>query len=128
VSSELESRLLLWFPKACALRNVISANLEVIWCTDHELLQINRQALNHDYYTDIITFPLEIPEVDCSGELYISTDRITENAESFSNGQFDLELVRVVAHGFLHLLGLNDKTEEESKSMRGAEAELIKLW
>jgi rRNA maturation RNase YbeY len=87
--------------------------------SDEELLEINRTHLNHDYYTDIITFDYS-SERKLEGEIYISVDRVRENGKDFKN-----ELIRVMSHGILHMLGLKDKTEEEVKEMRMRENEWI---
>ena len=81
-----------------------------MFCSDDYLLEINKKHLNHDYYTDIITF--DYSEKKISGDLLISIDRVKENAKTFSVS-FIHELNRVVIHGVLHLCGYNDKTEEE---------------
>jgi len=87
--------------------------------TDDELLQINKDALNHDYYTDIITFDLRIGDL-ISGDIFISIDRVTENAKTFKV-DFDTELKRVIIHGLLHIIGFNDHTDEEKQEMRKQE-------
>ena len=94
--------------------------VNVILQSDDELLMLNRTALKHDYYTDIITFELERSETLIETELYISVDRAKENAERFG---IDLvtELTRVVVHGLLHLAGFTDKQPEEKKKMQGRE-------
>ncbi len=90
-------------------------NLSVIFCSDAYLLDINKQYLNHDYYTDIITFDY-VEESVISGDLFISIDRISENAGEFSTSIIK-ELYRVVFHGVLHLVGYNDKTDTEQTLM-----------
>ena len=87
--------------------------------TDDELLQINKDSLNHDYYTDIITFDLRIGDL-ISGDIFISIDRVTENAKTFKV-DFDTELKRVIIHGLLHIIGFNDHTDEEKQEMRKQE-------
>ena len=87
--------------------------------TDDELLQINKDALNHDYYTDIITFDLRIGDL-ISGDIFISIDRVTENAKTFKV-DLDTELKRVIIHGLLHIIGFNDHTDEEKQEMRKQE-------
>jgi rRNA maturation RNase YbeY len=94
-------------------------NLSVILCSDEYLLGVNRQYLKHDFYTDIVTFNYVKNSV-ISGDLFISVDRINENANTF-NIEFIVELYRVVFHGILHLLGYNDKTVEEKSAMRQKE-------
>ena len=96
-----------------------SGNISVILCSDSYLLEINKQFLKHNYYTDIITFNYCEGDV-VSGDLYISTDRVKENADNFAS-TFVEELYRVIFHGILHLLGYNDKTKEEQVEMRQKE-------
>ena len=88
-----------------------SGNISVILCSDSYLLEINKQYLKHDYYTDIITFNY-CEGNTVSGDLFISTDRVKENACNFET-TFIKELYRVIFHGILHLIGYNDKTKEE---------------
>lgn len=100
--------------------------LQVNFVTDEELLKINRSTLNHDYYTDIISFDYSVGNI-LHGDLFISVDRVLENAAQLSL-PFDNELLRVLAHGILHLCGFNDKSDEELKLMRSKEDEKIKLF
>lgn len=98
----------------------------IIFCDDDYLLNINRQYLEHDYYTDIITF--DYVEGDrISGDLFISLDTVKSNADKFSV-PFDTEAKRVIIHGILHLLGLKDKTDSEALAMRAAEDKAIGLY
>lgn len=90
-------------------------NISVVFTSDEYLLEINKKYLNHDYYTDIITFNYN-EENKVSGDLFISLDRIKENASSL-NQSFDIELLRIIIHGFLHLTGLNDKSVKEKTEM-----------
>ena len=99
--------------------------LNIIFCNDEYLLEINKQYLNHDYYTDIITFPHSEEEV--YGDLYISIDRVRENAKNLSIDQ-ELEILRVIIHGVLHLLGFKDKTKKEIEVIRKKEDEAISLY
>lgn len=99
--------------------NKYTGDITVIFCSDDYLLKINEQYLNHDYYTDIITFDYVENSV-ISGDLFISTDRVKENSAQL-NVSFEKELYRVVLHGILHLTGYKDKTEDEKKVMRGKE-------
>ncbi len=109
--------------------------LTYIFCTDAHLHGINLQFLQHDDYTDIITFDLSEPvgtrlaaaRSDLRGEIYISVERVAENAEKFST-TYDRELHRVIFHGALHLCGLRDKTPAEQKAMRAAEDGALKSW
>jgi rRNA maturation RNase YbeY len=94
-----------------------------IFCSDDEILRINKRYLNHDYYTDIITF--DYSEKDTlSGDLFISTDTVKSNSEKFQTDYFE-ELHRVMIHGILHLCGLNDKSPEDEKRMREKEDEAL---
>jgi rRNA maturation RNase YbeY len=97
--------------------------IQVHWMSDDELLEINKEHLDHDYYTDIITFDYSTPR-KISGELFISVDRIRDNASTHGSSE-NQEFHRVVAHGVLHLLGFKDKTEAESKVMREKENEVL---
>jgi rRNA maturation RNase YbeY len=94
--------------------------LNFIFCNDKTLLNINRQYLKHDYYTDIITFDLSENSKKISGEIYISLDRVRDNAEKLGVS-LPSELHRVVLHGALHLCGYKDKTRHERKNMRKKE-------
>ncbi len=91
-------------------------NISLIFCSDNYLLDINIKYLNHNYFTDIITFNYVEGEI-ISGDLFISIDRVKENAIEFET-MWIKELYRVIFHGLLHLIGYNDKTEEEKKIMR----------
>lgn len=92
---------------------------------DEQLLEMNKQYLQHDYYTDIITFDYsELPVV--SGDLFISIDRVRENAKSFEIS-FTEELHRVMVHGVLHLIGFSDKGKKAEHIMRNKEEEALKM-
>ena len=88
------------------------ANLNIVFCTDEALLQINRDFLQHDYYTDIITFPMNSTKASIEAELYISVDRVRDNARQGAVS-FNVELHRVIFHGALHLCGYKDKRQED---------------
>ena len=94
--------------------------LNYIFCNDRQLLKINQQYLGHDFYTDIISFGLTEGTEPVEGEIYISIDRVRENAANLQIG-FREELLRVIFHGALHLCGYRDKTRQEIKRMRNAE-------
>ena len=95
--------------------------LTYIFCSDEYLLQINRQFLNHDYYTDIISFDMsEHPGAPTQGEIYISIDRVKENA-SIQHNSIEQELHRVIFHGALHLCGYKDKQKKQQQQMRARE-------
>ncbi|MDR0613527.1 MAG: rRNA maturation RNase YbeY [Dysgonamonadaceae bacterium] len=97
-----------------------------IFCSDEEILRINRQYLNHDYYTDIITFDYTENRV-VSGDLFISVDTVKSNSERFGT-VYEEELHRVMIHGILHLCGFNDKTPEDEEIMREKENEALDLF
>lgn len=98
-------------------------DIYIHWMSDDELLEVNKKHLNHDYYTDIITFDYTRRN-KISGELFISEDRIADNAKQ--NGEpLERERNRVVAHGILHLIGFGDKTDEEKAVMRLKENEIL---
>ena len=102
-------------------------NLNYTFCTDEELLEINIHYLKHNYYTDIITFELSDTKSIIEGDIYISIDRVKDNAKT-NNCIFEVELRRVIAHGLLHLIGFKDKTKKEIKEMREAEDFALMLW
>ncbi len=93
--------------------------ISVIFCSDEYLLDVNRQYLNHDYYTDVITFSYA-EHNQLNGDIFISVDRVKENAVIFDSS-FIKELYRVIIHGVLHLMKYVDKTEEDKEFMRKKE-------
>ena len=108
-----------WINSCISEVSKITGDLSVIFCNDEYLKTINIKYLNHDYYTDIITF--DYSEKDTiSGDLFISIDRVIENAK-LNNVHFINELYRVIIHGVLHLCGYNDKTVKEKKEIREKE-------
>ena len=104
----------------CVKNNYTIESLVYVHQSDEELLEINQRSLQHDTYTDIITFDLSDTEGVIDGEIYISVDRIKENAFVFGVG-FRNEYQRVLSHGLLHLMGFKDKTNEEKTEMRKQE-------
>ncbi len=115
-----------WITKVIQENNCRVGNINYFFCSDEYLLNVNRKFLNHDTYTDIITFDY----VECnriSGDILISVDRVKENAKTFAI-PFSDELKRVVVHGVLHLLGQGDKTDEEALVMRKLEDNALSLW
>ena len=96
-------------------------HVQYVFCTDDYLKEMNGRVLNHDYFTDIITFDLRDKESDpLEAEIYISLDRVAENSATY-NCTFADEIRRVLVHGLLHLSGLGDATEEEKQHMRQQE-------
>jgi probable rRNA maturation factor len=103
------------------------AEIHFIFCSDDYLLNINRQYLNHDFYTDIVTFDLSESNHPINAEIYISVDRVRENAAVFKTS-LKRELHRVVFHGVLHLCGYKDKTRAEQQTMRTMEDKYLSLY
>ncbi|GGB10744.1 rRNA maturation RNase YbeY [Puia dinghuensis] len=103
------------------------AELNYIFCSDEYLLEINRQFLHHDYYTDIITFDLSEADHLINAEIYISVDRVKDNAAHFG-ASVKRELHRVIFHGALHLCGYGDKTEKEQAIMRKMEEKYLAAY
>jgi probable rRNA maturation factor len=103
-------------------------SLQVICCSDEYLLQMNKDFLQHDYYTDIITFDLSDSTAEViDAELYISLDRVKDNARTLGI-TYAIELHRVIFHGLLHLLGYKDKTKADQKTMRMMEERLLQAY
>ncbi len=100
-------------------------DIAYIFCSDEEILRINREYLQHDYYTDIITFDY-CEGNRLSGDLFISLDTVHSNAELFGQ-DYDRELHRVIIHGVLHLCGINDKAPGEREQMEAAENKALDL-
>ena len=114
-----------WIEKIARHYDKRIGNINYIFCTDEEILDVNRQYLNHDYYTDIITFDYCAHDI-LSGDLYISLDTVKSNAEELGK-DFDEEFHRVVIHGILHLVGINDKGPGEREIMEAAEDEALAM-
>ena len=101
--------------------------INYIFCSDDYLLGLNREYLDHDYYTDILTFPYEVPlEKTLFSDIYISVDRVKANADEF-HSSFEDELHRVMIHGILHLMGFDDHNDEDRKKMRDEESKALLL-
>jgi len=115
-----------WLQKIAASQKRKITSLAYNFCSDEELWQMNKQFLNHNTYTDIITFDYS-EENNLSGEIYISVDRVKENAEKHKVSLHE-ELLRVMAHGLLHLCGYKDKSPIQQKQMRAAEEKALKLF
>ena len=98
----------------------------VIITSDDYLLEMNKRYLNHDYYTDIITFDNSADNSEVIGDLFVSIDRVSENAKAL-NVSRETELNRVIVHGVLHLIGFNDKSNSEILDMRKAENEALDM-
>jgi len=115
-----------WLSRVIISESKIDGDLNYIFCDDEYLLGINQQYLNHDTYTDIITFDYCHGDT-ISGDIFISIERVEDNAQEYSVS-FEEELHRVMAHGVLHLLGYKDKSDQEARLMREKENEKIKLF
>jgi probable rRNA maturation factor len=115
-----------WIKKVLLMEEKTLSSINVIFCSDAYLSEINQQYLKHDTYTDIITFDLSLTQDAIEGEIYISIDRVKENAQAFGS-DFDTELCRVIIHGVLHLSGYNDKTSREKSAMRKKEDASLSL-
>ncbi|PRX56910.1 rRNA maturation RNase YbeY [Flagellimonas meridianipacifica] len=115
-----------WVSRIIEDENLVVGKLDYVFCYDDKLLAINQEYLGHDTYTDIITFDYTDGRV-ISGDIFISTDRVRENAKLFLVDEQE-ELLRVMSHGILHLAGYEDKSEEEIAVMRAKEEEKIKMF
>jgi probable rRNA maturation factor len=122
-SLEKETKVKSWIKKVLQQEGKTAGNISYLFCTDDSLLAINRQFLKHDFYTDIITFDYSSEE-KIEGEIFISIDRVKENAHTFKQ-PFQKELMRTIIHGVLHLCGYKDKSPADKKKMRAKEDEAI---
>lgn len=114
-----------WLNQIAAKNNNKISSLSYVFCSDEKLLAINKKYLDHNTYTDIISFDLsDSKEID--GEIYISVDRVSANAKEYAVS-FEGELCRVLAHGLLHLLGYNDKNEGQQQEMSDKESMCLSL-
>ncbi len=118
-----EDRVATWVADTIAAEGPELHRLDFVFCSDAFLLDINIRHLSHDFYTDIITFPLN--EDPLIAEIYISIDRVRDNAKSL-NIPFETELYRVIIHGVLHLCGYDDHEEEDIQLIRMKEEEYIR--
>lgn len=115
---ESQKKVIAWLDQTFKTENVNASALNYIFCSDDYLLEINKQHLDHDYYTDIITFTLETDPIE--SDIFISIDRVKENAQALKVS-FEEELYRVMIHGVLHLCGYHDHSEQEKGQMRQKE-------
>ncbi|XZF16692.1 rRNA maturation RNase YbeY [Chitinophagaceae bacterium MMS25-I14] len=109
------------------LEGIKKVQFTYIFCSDEYLLGINREFLDHDTFTDIITFDLSERETELTGEIYISVERVAENAAKF-NTKYETELHRVIFHGALHLCGFKDKSAKDKDEMRRQEDLCLKQY
>jgi rRNA maturation RNase YbeY len=115
-----------WLTRVIVSEKKELGDISYVFCDDSYLLKINQEYLYHDTYTDIITFDYTEGSL-ISGDIFISIERVKENAEQF-NVNFDEELHRVMAHGILHLSGYGDKSKDEALTMRRKEEEKMNLF
>ena len=108
-----------WLNSVCVQEGFELGDIAVVFCSDEELLKMNKDFLNHDFYTDIITFDYCEDNV-ISGDLFLSVDRIKDNAKTLGVFEYD-EFHRVIVHGVLHLCGYGDKGDDEEDEMRKKE-------
>ena len=114
--SEIEK----WIAGAIRQHGCVLQEVNYIFCSDEYLLRLNKKFLNHNFYTDVITFDTAVEKKKISGDIFISYPRVVDNAEKFKATLKD-ELHRVMIHGMLHLLGYNDKSKKDRQEMRDAE-------
>lgn len=114
-----------WIKKVAAAHGRKVGEIGYLFCDDEKILEVNREFLQHDYYTDIITFDYDEGDV-INGDLVISLDTIRTNAELF-NKSYEEELNRVIIHGILHLCGINDKGSGEREIMEAEENKALAM-
>ena len=115
-----------WIKSVAATYGKRVGEIAYIFCSDEKILEVNRQYLQHDYYTDIITFD-DFATHRLSGDLFISLDTVRTNAEQFADNNYERELYRVIIHGILHLCGINDKGPGEREIMEEAENKALAM-
>jgi rRNA maturation RNase YbeY len=128
-STSLRSRteLKTFINKQCLKEGVHIETLQYVFCSDKFLLDINKRYLNHNFYTDIISFDLSDQKGQLIGDVYISIERVKENAKTEGN-LYTHELLRVIFHGALHFCGYKDKKPADAKLMRSMEDKWLKAY
>ena len=121
-----ENQIIEWLSRVILSEKKKEGDINYIFCDDEYLVEINQQYLNHDTLTDIISFDYSLGN-EIHGDIYISVERVRENAEEFKVS-FEEELKRVMIHGVLHYCGYKDKSESDESLMRSKEDEKIKLF
>ena len=121
-----ERKINRWIKAVAADYGFTVGNINYIFCSDERELEVNREFLGHDYYTDIITFDYSTPST-LNGDIFISIDTVRSNAEQF-NIPFEAELLRILIHGVLHLTGQGDKTPETKAQMTEKEEKALAKW
>ncbi len=115
-----------WIQSVAAYYGKRVGNIHYIFCNDDRILEVNRQFLRHDYYTDVITFDYSEGTI-LSGDIFISTDTVRSNAEQ-QKTPYEQELLRIIIHGVLHLTGQGDKTPETHEEMTRKEEHALRLY
>ena len=115
-----------WIRRVAEKHGKKCGDIAYIFCSDEKILAVNREYLQHDYYTDIITFDY-CEGNRLSGDLFISLDTVRTNAEQFADNNYERELYRVIIHGILHLCGINDKGPGEREIMEEAENKALAM-
>lgn len=115
-----------WISRVILSENKKEGDINYVFCDDEYILEINKQYLDHDYYTDIISFDYSVGN-ELHGDVFVSIERVRENAADFDVA-FDEELKRVIIHGILHYVGYKDKSEDEELLMRQKENEKIAMF
>ncbi len=113
---EKETEVSNWISAVISSEGFAEGDINYVFCDDNYLLGINKEFLNHDTFTDIVSFDYSLGK-QIHGEIYISVDRVTENSKNYDS-EFEAELHRVIIHGILHYCGYKDKSEEEKREMR----------
>ncbi len=124
-----KNKIKAWLKSIAEGYGFAAGDLNYIFCDDEYLLAMNRQYLGHDYYTDIITFDSreDISSKRLCGDIFISVDTVKANGTQYGEG-FEREIMRVIVHGVLHLIGFDDHTAAEQKRMREAENKALGQW
>ena len=119
-------KIKIWLNETATTHDRKIGNLNYLFCDDEEILRVNRQFLDHDYFTDIITFDYSFKN-RVSGDVYISLDTVKSNSEELGVS-YESELLRVLVHGLLHLCGIDDKGEGEREIMEQHENRALEIW
>ncbi len=121
------TKIKLWLSSLINKHQYQLLEVNYILCSDEYLLKVNKEYLNHDYYTDIITFDNSDQDKEIEGDIFVSIDRVKNNSADLQTNILE-ETIRVLAHGILHLCGYKDKTPEDASTMRSEENKAIELY
>lgn len=122
---DAENAIRQWLKNVISQESATLGNINYIFMSDEQLLEKNIKFLKHDYYTDILSFQMNTDPLE--GDIFISVDRVKENAQSY-NSTFQSELLRVIVHGLLHFIGYKDKSKEEIAEMRKKEDHYLSVY